>query len=365
MEKNTVSESEAPQEQPTESANLTLREALEAAIEVNKDDTDGSKADGGGDRPLAGKAEAGSDAGGNNPTLPADKEAEPLQPPAEYSKEEREDFLNSTRKQQEAALRLHRSRQSRLQELKEAAETARKERAETDHVKRIADEIEPFVRALGIKEKPAVAIQKAVALWKQFEEGDPKAAAAAYLRAKGLPVPRELVSQQQEDPIESKVKPLQEEIDRLKQKEAQKEAHGHITALAREFNSFGQALNAAGKPRYPSIQGDEGNALSSRIGALVTGTDPFAQQFRQRILASKPDATLNDLFEAAYRWEGGHIDDSPAPTNPQSPQQHLLRSNRAASSVPGRGAPSSSSGVVRKFKTYREALEAAKAELEG
>lgn len=361
MEKNTESAHEQPSpsdvQEDTDKA-LSLRDALEVAIEATEHDTGRAETDRAADRAASGDARPKSDAGGNQPSVPASEEEPPLQPPAEWNNEEKADFAASSRKQQEAALRLHRSRMSRLEEIKTAAR-------DFEHVKRLADDIEPFVRALGVKEKPAVAIQKAVALWKQFEEGDPKAAAAAYLRAKGLNVPRELIENQQADPLEEKLKPLQEELSSVKMKLAQEEHTKAAEALRQVWTSFEQAKNAAGGHRFPDILPDKGEAglrLSSQIGSLVGGHTPLSQQFIASVRARNPEATFETLLTEAYRFYGGRVDDSEAPKS-QSPQQHLYKSNRAASSVPGRGAPASNGGV-RRFKTYREALEAAKAELD-
>lgn len=336
---------------------LSLRDALEVALEAGHDDARNDKGVGAPSERAATDSEPGADTGGDDPNVQGSNEP-PLQPPAEFTADEKADFLLLSRKQQEAQIRLHKSRLSRLEEIKAASR-------DYEHVRRFAQQIEPYIKARGIKEPADVAIQKAVALWAETK-ADPKRSAAALLKANGLPVPRDLLESEAPDPTTEKLFPLQERLNALESRIVQEDTAKAASALNAIWSSFEQAKNAAGSARFPDIQPDKGESglqLATEIGSLVSGKTPLSLQFINSVRARNPQATAETLITEAYRFLGGKVDDSEAPRT-QSPQQHLYKSNRAAASVPGRGV-SSSSGAVKKFKSYREALEAAKAELEG
>jgi hypothetical protein len=336
---------------------LSLRDALEVAIEAEKDDAGNNAGVGTTGSRASEELEPGANAGGDDRNLQASNEP-PLQPPAEFTADEKADFLTLSRKQQEAQIRLHKSRLSRLEEIKAASR-------DYEHVRRLAQQIEPYIKARGIKEPADVAIQKAVALWAETK-ADPKRSAAALLKANGLPVPRDLIESEIPDPTSEKLNPLQERLNALESRIVQEDNAKAASALNAIWSSFEQAKNAAGSARFPDVQPDKGESglkLATEIGSLVSGKTPLSLQFINSVRARNPQASAETLITEAYRFLGGQVDDSEAPRT-QSPQQHLYKSNRAAASVPGRGV-SSSSGAVKKFKSYREALEAAKAELEG
>lgn len=367
MEKNTE---ENKQETPEiDASGMSLREALETALEVNKDDgsTQGVEQ---ADRPAPTGAESSPDTGGDGASAKASETEPTLQPPAEFTADEKADFLQLTRKQQEAQLRLHRSRLSRLEEIKQEAQKLNQAKGEYEHVKDLAKKLEPYIKARGHKEPAEVAMQKAVALYLETV-ADPKKSAAAILRARGLPVPKDLLDQP--DDVDPKLTPLQEKLNAIEnrlaqsdQKEAAARLQEQAAALNQVWSAFEQTKNGAGAFRFPDIRpetGETGLTLASKIGSLVGGQSPLSQQFLAIVRDKDPNATYETLLTEAYKFLGGRIDDS-EPTKTRNTQQHLIKSNRAAASVPGRGV-ASSTGTVKKYRTYREALEAAKAELEG
>lgn len=354
MEKN-IDETVEPitpadlQEDTTEK--LSLRDALEVAYEAKQDAATSDSRVGEVDTGVSAGASAGTDAGGDKPSASESaQELPPLEPPAEFTRDEQDDFRQLSRKQQEAQLRLHKSRMSRLGEIKTATE-------EYKFVKDLARQIEPYVKARGHKETAEIAMQKAVALYLETVN-NPKASAAAILRAKGLPVPRELIDEESRDPVQEKLAPLEQKIQTLESKLAQEEHQKAATVLNSVWDSFEQAKNAAGTLRFPDASGPSGFELASKIGSLVSGQTPLSQQFIETVRSRNPNANIETLLTEAYRFYGGRVDDSAAPPNTLTPQKHLIKSNRAASSVPGRGA-SSTGGKVIRYKTSREALEAA------
>lgn len=334
----------APAETPTapEPEKGSLRESLERAMESVKSEEP---------EPVK-KAEP----------APVKQEPPPLQPPAEYDKEEQEDFRQSSRKAQEAALRLHKSRMRTLDELKERSRSV-------SHIEKLAQEIEPYVRATGMKEPATVAMQKAIAMYNQFNVDDPakaRAAAREYLRAKGID-PRAIIeddSQNQAAAIPPELASTLRDVDVIKSRLAEEDRKRATDSLSSAWMGFESIKNAAGKPKYPDLGDTEsGLRLASSIGSLVSGVTDLSKQFIANAQSRIPGLTYDRLLEEAYRFHGGKVDDSAAPTRTQSTQSHLTNSRRAASSVPGRSAGSSSSGPVRKFKSTREAAEAALAQL--
>lgn len=345
------------------SEKLSLRDALEVAIKAAEDDTSRPSEDRSGDPRVADQATAAPDAGRDNASVQAgEAKPEPLQPPAEFTAEEKADFVQLSRTQQEAQLRLHRSRMSRLSEIKEAA-------AELQWAKDLVKNLEPFAKARGAKGDIGADLQKALEFWRVANE-DRKKAAAALLKSGNIPVPKELLEQPSQDPALS---PLHEKINHLESRIAEEDRRKAAeqldvvrSALSQTYDAFSGAKNAAGTARFPDIQPDKGEAgirMLSEIGSLLNVQTPVGQDFVQRVRARNPTANLETLMFEAYRYLGGRIDDSQAPKT-QSPQNHLHKSNRAASSVPGRGTPASST-QVRRFKDTRDAYAAALAELNG
>lgn len=374
---NVLEENKAVDEQPIESVEkettetekpegLTLRDALEVGLEATKSNESKKEAneprrDGKGSSNQT-KIEVQKGANstgkttGSEPTSTSD--APPLKPPAEYTKEEAEDFLQLSRKGQEAAIRIHQGRTGKLEEVKAAI-------SELNHLKKLNEDVTPFLKAMGVKESSPVAIQKALQMWKEFEEApDPRKAAANYLRAKGVEIPKEFLSNEGADKIDPKIASLQEELKNVTDRLAQEDRAKVEATLNQAWSSFESEKNAAGTVRFPSLTNtEEGLKLSSNIGSLVSGQSDLSRQFIANAKARIPDLTYPKLFEEAYKWYGGKVDDSEAPRSQSQDTNHIARSRRAASSVPGRGAQTASKGPAKKFGSYREAAAAALAEI--
>ncbi len=360
VEVNTDTETpavEATEETPTEEAKgLSLGDALEVAFEAHKEKDEAAKAkrDEGLEVSYKGKR------GREEAKAPEVQEAKAIQPPAEYTAKEKEDFLASSPSQQAAALRLHRQRMSTIDEIRREKEAIRREREETQHIQSLAKEIEPFVRAMGTKDSPTVAMQKAIKMWHDFQNAeDPRAAAAEYLRAKGI---EDAIPSEWSDAVKNKgpapeIVALQKELEAIKMRHQRDELERSLSQRAEEFRSFTSTTNAAGRPKYPSIRGDdtseEGIRLASFFGSLVKGDTPFSREFIQRTEARIPNLTRAQLLEEAYKFCGGTVDDAEAPRT-QSTQKHIIQSSRAASSRPGNSSRNVSSS--RKGMSLDDAL---------
>lgn len=299
----------------------------------------------------------------NNGTVKNKQEAEELHAPAEYSKEEAEDFNNSSYVQKKAALRLHKSRMRTLEEIKSANEELKRSRHEQETYKKLVTNLEPYIRARGLKESPEVALAKALEVWRQFEEGDPKVAAASYLKAKGIDVPELLSDNNLRDNPNPKIDSLQNEINSLKSKLEHQEDSKLAATLQTAWKTFEESKNASGGTKFPDINNTEtGLILSSQIGSLVTGKTDLSKQFIANCQSRIPNLSYSRLIEEAYKYLGGRIDDTTIPTRTQNPN-HIERSNRAASSVPGRTVNSAPS-AVKKYQSRREAIKAALRDLD-
>lgn len=342
---------EPAQEDPKKG--LSLRDALEVAVISTKEE-----------EPKPAKHDKGLEVSyKGKPEKPVETPPKPTyQPPAEYNREEREDFFASSPKQQEAALRLHRSRMATLEELK-------RQSSEFHTYKKLSEDVEPFIRAMGVKDPSPVAIQKALKMWQDFEKAeDPREAAASYLRAKGREdaIPESWLedsSTPKEDPRNAA---LQEELNQIKLRLAREDHEKALQPVVEALHEFEAQKNAAGKPRYPSFRSDdtsdEGLKFASSFGSLVNGKTDFSREFIARTKARIPNLTVQRLYEEAYKFAGGVVDEAEAPRT-QSTQKHIINSGRAAASVPGNGANSASSGKVKVYKSTRDAAAAALAML--
>lgn len=344
------------EEKTEEVKGLSRRDALEVAIaatkEADKEDSAEPKS-----KPQVFKAPKEE----RKTKAAPDKAESPVspkyQPPGEWTREEREDFLSLSEKQQQAALRLHKSRQSTLEQIKTAAR-------EHEGLKQLSESVNPYLKALGVKEPSEVALKKALKMWREFEEGDPKAAAAAYLKAKGLQVPKELLTEQTQQRFsDEKITPLQQRLEALEQTVAQEKTTKARSVLGNAWAVFESEKNAVGAPKYPDIDNtDTGLRLAKNIGSLVRGDTPLSQQFIAKVRERIPGASMSTLIREAYRFEGGRVDDSEAPRT-QTTQSHIQKSSRAAASVPPSGVRSANSNGVKRFADRREALAAAIADL--
>lgn len=334
-EKNTVdgNEQAATEDTPIQSpSTLSLRDALEVAVEATKP---------------AQKEEPQTEEAAPAETPQAQSEPT-YEPPAEWNREEKDDFRALSRKQQEAALRLHRSRNSVLEQIKI-------EKADLEWAREIAKEVTPFLKTRGDKEPAHAQVLKAIRLVNQLDE-KPREVVIDILKAKGLPIPKELEAQ--DEPQKNSIDPhLQQKLESIESRLA-REDHARVSSvMSKLWGDFESTKNAAGSPKFPDInESESGLRMASNIGSLVSGQTDLSKQFIANVRARIPDVTPTRLFEEAYRYYGGRVDDSSA-AKTQDTQSHVLKSTRAASSVPGRGGQSSS-GQVKKYKTYREAAAA-------
>lgn len=354
-----VADNDLPIEKPK---GLSLRDALEVAIVATEDKKENERVRTGN----ASSSDSSEQGGAKEEVVSArDTEAkvpseEPkYEPPAEYTAEEKRYFSELSRKAQEAQLRLDKSRKAKIEEIKSA-------QREYDYVKRLAESVNPYIKARGLKESPEVALTKAVEMWREFEEGDPKRAAAEYLRAKGIEPPKELLEEIQANPYQEQLAPLQNKLNQIEQRIAQEDYARAGQSLTQAWSAFAEQKNAAGGPRFPDIVSNDEAGLrrASEIGSLVSGSPELlpcgitSRQFIANVQARIPDASYLDLMAEAYKFVGGRVDESNT-SKSQTSQEHLVKSNRAASSVPGRSASVNGSVGVKKYKTYREAAAAA------
>lgn len=287
----------------------------------------------------------------------ADKAPETVvEPPSEWTKEEKEDFHTGSPKQKEAALRLHKNRQAKLEEI-------RRESADLQWAKDLAKEVEPYIRSVGGKKKAHEAIIDALEMRREFDEGNPRAAAAAYLKAKGVDIPEALLEQDEDSKQTAEKTAMQKRLDALESKIASEEVSKVRNVLSDAWNEFANEKNAAGGLKFPDVDNtSSGIKLASDIGSLVDGVSDLSRQFIAKASERIPNLTIPKLIQEAYRFSGGKVDDSPAPRTQESQKEHLAKSSRAASSVPGRSAQYVN-GAVKKYKTTREAAQAALEEI--
>lgn len=340
---------------------LSRRDALEVALVASRESGSGAESDkrSKSDTEGVGKEEkSGKGDVGDSEELLAKEEKEALQPPAEFDTEEKADFLQASRKGQEAILRLHKSRNKYLDKIKAEA-------AELQWAKDLAKEAEPYLKAVGEKMKPHEAVILSLKMRNEFDKGDPKKTAAQYLKAKGIEPPKELLEDSTPSTqFEEQISPIQTKLNAIEQKIAKEEFEKKKGFLSSEWSSFEQEKNAAGELKFPDIQGNSEQVfkLSSNIGSLVGGETDLSKQFIANVTARIPGLTFQGLLKEAYRYSGGRVDDSETARTQENTQKHILKSNRAAASVPGQRGAGSVSGPVKKFKTRREALAHAIAE---
>lgn len=374
---SSVGSAEVNKEVTTETApekGLSLRDALEVAIQATKPEPKAQNEELGKSREGSAAADKGeARKGADNARAPTSRERNKaadvssagggLEPPAEWDKDAKEDFRNSTPKAQEAALRLHRNRQSVLEEIRTGKEQIAREAAELQWAKDVVKEITPFLKTRGEKEPTHAQVIKALRVVNEID-ANAKGAVAEILKAKGIPVPKELENAGVSSTIDdAKIVPLQNQLKEVQDELASRRRAETAAVVGQAWQSFEGLKNAAGTPKYPDCGNTEsGIRLASNMGSLVSGNTELSKQFIANVKARIPDLTYPKLLEEAYRYCGGKVDDSDTSRTQDTQEQklkHVLKSSRAASSVPGRGAPTSSSGPVKKFKTYREAAKAA------
>lgn len=342
MEKHTDSSSEVATttEAPVEEKKLSRRDALEVAImahEAPEPEPEVKEA-----APVEEKKE--------EEVLP------PLEPPAEWTKDEKEDFRQLTRKSQEAALRIHKGRVEKLEEIK-------RESAELSWAKELAKQTQLFYRARGEKEPSPQDMVRSLQIVNDLSSSQNAATIKQVLQAKGLPVPKSLDDVEEDTGKDEALAPVLSKVSALEEKLAAQEREREAVVLQQLWSSFEGAKNAAGSPRYPDLNETEaGLRLASSIGSLVQGRTELSQQFLAAVKARIPDATPERVLEEAYRFYGGRVDESTAPTK-TDPQEHLKKSSLAAASVPGRGAANGFTPPVKKLSRREwlaQAIELAK-----
>lgn len=280
------------------------------------------------------------------------------QPPAEYTKEEKEDFLGLSKRQQEASLRLYQSSRKRFDEIREESRRAKEAQEEYRSIKELSSSLEPYLKVMGVKERSDVALQKAVALWKDFEYAeDPKKAAAQYLMAKGVQPPEDWLGGKTTNISDEQIRPLREELAEVKNILAQEQKAKVEAQILAEFGSFESAKNAAGSHKYPDLHSPSGTLLAAKVGQLVNGITPLSKEFIQDVHSRIPNATYQTLIEEAYKMRGGRVDLSEVPSQPA--QNHLTKAKRASSSKPGSSRGVSINGSSNKKLPLGEALRSA------
>lgn len=333
-----------PTEKVEEPGKLSRRDALEVAMAAKETETKEPRES---TRPVKRKEVVINEA----------KEAQKYEAPSEYNAEEREIFAKSTPEQQATSLRLFKSFQDRRTQLS-------KDLQENAWVKKLAEDVTPFLKSTGEKMTPHEALTAALKLRQELEDGNPVENAMRYLKRKGIEVPEGLANLAKTgDTEDPKYIELRKELDSIKlekEKETiQREAHGFLS----DWENFQGQTNAAKSPRFPDINNSEsGQKLAGEIGTLVGGKTDLSRQFITKVLDRNPKANRIDLFTEAYRWLGGKIDDTAAP-KAATTQQHINRSNRAAASVPGSGSAFQPTGAKKMSRI--DALKRAAAEMRG
>lgn len=337
VENGTVEESKT--EEVAKPEGISSRDALEVALETVRDR----------EKPVEKELkETPQDKPADKPVM-ADSPAKPsvYEPPGEWNREEKEDFKSLSPKQQEATLRLHKSRSSTLENIKA-------EKAELEWAREIAKEVTPFLKTRGDKEPAHSQVLKALRLVNELDANTHQGV-VNILKAKGLAVPKELEVQPETKKYTDPA--LQQEVNAIKMRLAQEDHAKNSSVMSTLWQSFEGAKNAAGSSRFPDVSDtDAGLRLASNIGSLVSGQTEMSKQFIANAQNRIPNLSAPRLFEEAYRFYGGRVDDSEA-TRTQDTQKHVVKSSRAASSVPGRGGQSQS-GPVKKLP-YREAAKQA------
>lgn len=283
----------------------------------------------------------------------------PLEPPAEYTAEEKADFLALSRKGQEAQLRLDRSRKAKLDDINRALNEQKELAKELGWSKELVKEVTPYLKTVGEKKNPHEALILALKMRNELENGDPYENAVNYLKAKGAEVPEALLNSKKKG--DDNLRPLQ---DRLSQLESQlaEERNLRLRAQEQEANetlssawvSFQQAKNAAGDARFPDVNDtDAGIELARNIGSLVNGNTPLSKEFIANANRRIPGLTYQGLLAEAYKWSGGKVAEADQPPRSQTSQNQIVKARRAASSVPGGGAQEAT--TPRKGLTLQEA----------
>ena len=273
------------------------------------------------------------------------KEAPKFEPPSEYTREEREDFLSLTPKQQEASLRLHKSRLKTIEEIKRERAELDREKIEHGHVRELGKQLEPLLKSRGAKESAYSLLAKAAQMVNEVD-ANPRQAILDLIKLRKLDVSDDLLKQLKgDDPIDSKfsqeLSDLRKEVNDVKsEKEALRLQHTNNQILA-AWDRLGSQKNAAGKPRFPDLfdESEKGLRLASDVGSLVRNQHPHSAAFYQYLQARIPNPDDQRVLEEAYRWFNGAVDDSLEVPRTQNSKQHVAKMSRAIASTPGNSVP--------------------------
>jgi hypothetical protein len=356
-------EEQAP-EVSQEAPKLSRLDALEVAHKTIEDTNERSAAPSGDTSADTGKTDesrGANGAGGDNK-----QPVETIEPPAQWSKDEKTAFFEMDSRGRAAALRIHRAQQQyhsrELERIRAEDGRIKEEEGKLEWARRLADQVEPFVKTRGDKRPTYEQIVDALKLVNEFDS-NPQKAAADILKAKGFTPPGDW-DRPAEPGIEDKIKPV---LDRVSTLEGELEQARKVQ-VANTFVELGTRMqatrNAAGTSRFPDFNDTEsGITLASQMGSLIRGEHEHSAGFVAYLRAKVPGAASDPLqaLEEAYKWFGGKVDDSAEAPRPSDPQKHLIKSNRAASSVPGRGMNGTTSGSpvkkVNRLEALRRGLE--------
>ena len=250
---------------------------------------------------------------------PAPQQEKPkYEPPPELTAEERDIFLKSSPEQQATTLRLFKGYQERRAQLN-------RDLNENGWVKKLAEDVVPFLKATGEKLTPQEALAAALRLRKELEDGDPIENAARYLKRKGYEAPPELLklkegSAKNEDP---KLLELQKTVDALKLERENEVLKVQVGEFLSDWEKFATQTNAAKQPRFPDVDNSEAGAkLAAKIGSLTNGKTEVSKQFIESVKERLPNAGRVELLTEAYKFYGGRVDDS-GPVQKVATNNHL------------------------------------------
>lgn len=353
----------------TDEPKLTRREALEVGSNlVEMDKPEVARAPDGTFAPRETNVQA---KGGAQKAPTENISATTLQPPAEYTKEEKEDFLALDRKGQERDLRLYGKNQNLRAEGQRLINESKNKEKELSWATNLATQVQDHMRSKGGKAATQEDLLNALEAVNAIAGANNASSVLEVmkLKVKGFKVSPELeaaIAGQNKSEVSPELKALQEEMKGIKDERQREKIAQDAATLNKEYISFEAEKNGAGQPRFPDLAVNTADSarLASQIGSLVNGQTALSQQFIADCQARIPGLTYQQLLREAYLIRGGKIAEAEAP-KPEDPKKHLIRSNRAASSVPGRGLNGVAvTGIVKKV-SRREALERAAAELEG
>jgi len=344
---------------------LSRRDAMEVALAATKtDDTRRVEAtkDVSNDPKEAAPNLADSQGKGNNGTTPA-----PLNPPGELTAEEKAEFAELPRKQQEAIIRRHNGFRSKSDEIRREREQFAREREEFKHIQDMAKEAATFFKARGETEPTHAQLIRALKVVNSID-ANTKEAVAEILQAKGIEVPEGFLDGKTlPNPAIEKISSVQSDLEEIKAWKAQRTQEDRLHHNLQTWGTFTSIKNAAGGLKYPDIVGDDEAVIerSARIGQLVGnyGETEISKAFLTLVKSRIPNPSALDLVDQAYRHLGYRIDESTQAPSQEDPRKHIQRSNRAALSVPGRGSSATNGRSVKTFKDPREARRFAYREL--